>query len=311
MPIHLPPDFDSGAFASGPRMSRRDLLGAGALLAFAGCSSRAGSKGNPGGWFAWLSDLHIGPSRDAARFGQVMAANVREVVADILAADDPPRGVIVAGDLALDDGRPDDYRQVLQALGPLCQAGIPQHLILGNHDDRDHFRAALLDEASESAIDDKHVGIVEAPDIRFVLLDSLIKPNQTAGALGARQRAWLADRLDERPRTTTLIVVHHHLDARRRSALNDTTALLDVIGPRRQVKAVLFGHTHVGSVLQQPDGLWLINLPAIGYKLKRHGPLGWCAFRPRCDGAEIEQRHIGRDRRKHGVLGRSLTWRSI
>ena len=294
MPIHLLPDPG--------RLDRREFLAglaaAGAGLA-AGCSGRAGSRGNAAGWYAWLADLHLAADPRTTMHGQVMADNLRAVLDDILAASDPPQGVLIDGDLAQTDGQPGDYRALLGAISPLRNAGIPIHLALGNHDDRDTFRAVLGDRAgaADPAMVAKHVGVVEGPGLRFLILDSLDRVNATAGVLGDRQRAWLADQLDAASGTPTIVFVHHHLDAHQRSALNDTEALLAILRPRRQAKAVVFGHTHVWETRVE-DGLHLINLPAVGYRFQARQPLGWCLFRPASDGGELELRCIGGDRKQ-------------
>ena len=103
-------------------------------------------------------------------------------------------------------------------------------------------------------------------------------------------------------------MVHHNLNADSQSALRDTDGLLAVLLPRRQVKAVVFGHTHVWNV-QKIEDLHAINLPAIGYRFLPKQPLGWAVLRPEADGAEIELRCIGGDRRKHGQRT-WLKWRA-
>ena len=81
-----------------------------------------------------------------------------------------------------------------------------------------------------------------------------------------------------------------------------------MIRPRTQVKAVFFGHTHVWNV-REIDGIHMINLPAVGYRFLPKQPLGWVVFRPEPDGAEIELRCIGGDRRQNGRRT-SLQWRA-
>jgi len=289
--------------------SRREFLaglaGAGVGLEV-GCSGRAGSRGNAGGWYAWLADTHLAADPAAAMHGQVMAANLRAVVADILDASDPPRGVVIDGDLAQTDGQAGDYRALLAATGPLSRARIPIHLTLGNHDDRDTFRAVLGEHAG--AVAGKYVGAVDGAGHRLLMLDSLDHVNATAGRLGGPQRDWLARQLDAAPGTPAIVFVHHHLDAHQRPALADTEALLAVLRPRRQAKAVVFGHTHAWGTRVE-DGLHLINLPAVGYRFKAKQPLGWCLFRPAADGGELELRCIGGDRTQDRRR-LALRWRS-
>lgn len=298
MPIHLLPErqLDRRAF----------LAGLAAAAIGPGCSQRAGSRGNPDGWYAWLSDTHIAADPATRQGGEVMADNLRAVVAEIGAADDPPRGVLVNGDVAYHDGQAGDYRTFLGAMAPLRRAGIPIHLTLGNHDDRANLIEAV--GPGVAAPGEKRVGVVEGPGVRFLLLDSQDGVNVTAGELGESQRAWLAGTLDDRPEEPAVVFVHHNLNVRSESALRDTEALLEVLRPRRQAKAVIFGHTHVWNPRKIED-IHAINIPAVAYKFQKKQPLGWVVFRPRPDGAEIELRCIGGDRRQDGRRV-DLSWRA-
>ena len=308
MPIHLLPDPNPEM-----RIPRRaflaSLAAAGAGLSI-GCSRRAGSNGNAGGWYAWLSDIHIAADPKATVHDQFMAKNLHQVVNEILDATDPPRGVIINGDLALKDGQAADYQALIAALDPLRKAGIPIHLALGNHDDRDRFRGALGDLVKKDrAVVDKHVGVVEADGHRVLILDSLDKTNVTAGLLGASQLEWLASELDANPKTPAIVFVHHNLNATSETALTDTEAFMNVLTPRAQAKMIVFGHTHVwhpGTL----GGLHAVNIPAVGYHFQTDQPIGWCIFRPRPEGGEVELRCIGgetrQDRRRV-----SLRWRTV
>jgi Icc protein len=306
MPIHLLPTPE-GRDAAAP--SRRDFLAGlalgGASLAL-GRPAPAASRRDETGWYALVADTHIAADPAARTRGQTMADNLRAVVADILvlAREDAPRGVFIDGDLALKQGQPGDYRTFLTLIEPLRRAGLPIHLALGNHDDRDSFREILGALAPpETAVVARHVSIVQGPGARFVVLDSLDRPDVTPGVLGEAQRAWLARQLDDRPDATTILLVHHNLDAASRSALTDTEALLEVIRPRRQVKAVVFGHTHVWDA-RDDAGLHLINLPAVGYPFAANQPIGWCQFRPSPEGGELTLRTIGGDRARGRATGR-------
>jgi hypothetical protein len=304
MPIALRPIRPDQGISR--RQALAGLTAGGAAIA-CGCSRNAGSHGHRSGWYALLSDPHIAADPSAKLRGESMADNLRAVVADILRADDPPRGVMIDGDLAFHHGDPGDYRTILGLLEPLRREGLPVHVTLGNHDDRAHLRAAVAgQEWAEAA--DKYVATIPGPGVRFVLLDSQNGVNVTAGRLGPAQLAWLASDLDAHPDTPAVVVVHHNINARSESALRDTDAFLDVLRPRRQAKAVVFGHTHVWNV-REIDGIHMINLPAIGYRFLPKQPLGWVAFRPEPDGAEIELRCIGGDRRQDGRRA-SLRWRS-
>jgi 3',5'-cyclic AMP phosphodiesterase CpdA len=293
------------------RPSRREFLAAlaagGASLAL-GRSAQSAAAESPNGWYALVSDIHIAADPSTRLRGEVMADNLRTVVSEILAAESSPRAVLFDGDLALQQGRPDDYRTVVSLLEPLRKARLPIHLGLGNHDSRTNFRAVLQGVVPlESQVVDKQAATVDTDALRFVVLDSLDKVNSTPGHLGAEQIDWLAKSLDAKPETPTLLFVHHNTWPLNMPGLTDTEELLKVIRPRRQVKGIIYGHTHVWNV-RQDDGLYLINLPAVAYSFAPKEPLGWCRFRPEPGGGQLELRCIGGNREAHGQRVK-LRWR--
>lgn len=300
MPIHL---GDTRA------VTRRGFLGAavaGAATLSLGRSAFARDDANP--WYAFVSDTHIAADPATVAREQTMAKNLQAVVAEILAKDRAPLGVFIDGDLALKDGQPKDYGTFLNLTRPWTSANLPLHLALGNHDDRDHFSAALKIAPATEAVVSKHVSIVDGPGIRFLVLDSLDEPNVTPGVLGDAQLSWLGKTLDSRPDLPTIVFVHHNLSEEEDGALTDTKALLDVLVPRVQAKAVVFGHTHRWDVSER-SGLQLINLPAVGYPFSPDQPIGWVAMRPERGGATLTLHAIGGDRRKDGETV-ELKWRA-
>jgi 3',5'-cyclic AMP phosphodiesterase CpdA len=307
MPIELGPTVTEPIFS---RRSALKALSLGGLALAGGCGRNAGSRGHASGWYALVSDPHVAADPSARLRGESMADNLRAVVTDILHADDAPRAVVVDGDLAFQSGEAGDYETFLHLVDPLRRARLPLHVTLGNHDDRGHLRSAISVTAPtpHEPPSGKFVSTIPGPDVRFVLLDSQDGVNVTAGHLGESQLSWLARDLDAEPSTPAVIVVHHNINAASESALRDTEALLDVLRPRRQAKMVVFGHTHVWNV-REIDGIHMLNLPAVGYRFLPKQPLGWVVFRPEPDGAEIELRCIGGDRRQDGMT-RTLKWRS-
>jgi 3',5'-cyclic AMP phosphodiesterase CpdA len=315
MPIQLlpePAESTERVCPPGPSLDRRAFLAgvaAGGVALGLGNRVGAADKDEAGVWYALVSDTHIAADPSARARGQVMADNLRAVVADILAADSAPRGVLIDGDLALKDGQAGDYRTFLGLLEPLRKARLSLHLGLGNHDDRGNVREVLRGVVpAETRVVDKQVAVIDGPGPRFVVLDSLNKVNSTPGLLGQSQLAWLGQQLDAQPDAATLVVVHHNPAPQGASGLIDTKELLDLLRPRRQVKGIIFGHTHVWSV-EQSDGLYLVNLPAVAYPFAQTQPLGWCRFRPEPTGGELELRCVGGNRKADRQRVR-LTWRS-
>jgi len=284
-----------------PAITRRKAvaalaIGAAGAAAARGIASRrpvAGANGHASGWYALLSDPHIAADPAERLRGECMADNLRDAVADILHAHEPPRGVVLGGDLAFKTGTPGDYVRLISLINPLMRLKMPLHVATGNHDDRDHLRDAVPDGDDRGG--EKRVSTIEGPVVRFVILDSQDGLNVTAGRLGAAQIEWLARDLDAHPQVPAVIVVHHNPDVGVRSGLRDADSLLATLRPRRQVKAIVFGHTHRWDVRMFGD-IHAINLPSTAYLASAKQPLGWVVLRPEADGAEVELRSIGGDR---------------
>jgi 3',5'-cyclic AMP phosphodiesterase CpdA len=303
MPIHLPPT------------SRRAFLHG---LAVGGASLvlprlRAAAIDEPAPYVALLADTHIDadPTKAVHKEAFNMSDHLRAAVDDILGQPTPPQAVAVVGDLALKNGRPGDYAQFLKLVAPLREHGIPVHLTMGNHDDRVPIREALRAQA-DPAVEGRFATALDAAGLRLVMLDSLDKVDEVPGLLGEAQRGWLARTLDAAPDRATVVLMHHHpspTDEPAPGSLQDTAALLEILRPRKQVKALVFGHTHVWR-LDERDGLRLVNLPAVAYHFDAKQPLGWCRLEPARDGAgaTVVLRCIGGDRSQD--RGRfDLAWR--
>lgn len=296
MPIHL--------------WSRRTFLQgvtAAGLTAVAPQNLSAAEESLPRTW-ALIADTHINAKPEAmASYGQNMTGNLRAVLEDVADLIPKPAGIMINGDVAHIIGQAGDYTQALKILEPLRQAKTNLHLVLGNHDHRQRFWAAMDDSDRADAVNEKHVSIVDDGPTRWIFLDSLIKTNHTPGQLGEAQLAWLTKALDLDPKKPTLIFLHHHL-ANAESALQDTDALLALLKPRRQVKAVFYGHTHVYG-FKQIEGLHLVNLPACGYPFSPMQPVGWVRAVVDPTGIDLELRALNADTKRHGEK-RRLQWRN-
>ncbi|MCU0786417.1 MAG: phosphohydrolase, partial [Verrucomicrobia bacterium] len=93
------------------------------------------------------------------------------------------------------------------------------------------------------------------------------------------------------------------------SGLKDTESLLQVIRPRKQVKAWIFGHTHKWNVAADESGIHLVNLPPVAYVFQPDNPAGWVHATVRCDGMNLELRGIDTTHKNHGQVV-VLRWRA-
>ena len=188
MPIHLPP------------ISRRQFWPArqppGRRCCCPGPRLAAQPPVDPNRW-TLFSDIHIWENRHRAQFGVKPAENFIQARGEVFAQHSRPAGLFVTGDCAFRYGNPGDYALLLNLAKPIRRAGVPLHLILGNHDQRENFSKAIaptLPGAAPSPVDGKLVSVLETPLANWFLLDSLDKTAVTAGELGKAQLDWLAKR---------------------------------------------------------------------------------------------------------------------
>jgi 3',5'-cyclic AMP phosphodiesterase CpdA len=265
---------------------------------------------DPDSW-ALLADIHIAEDRDKIARGMKMAANLERVGAELLALPTLPAAVLVNGDCAYLEGKSGDYHTLVDLLRPVRAGGMPVHLALGNHDHRERFwEAAVAPKDDAAPAVSRHVSVIETPKANWFLLDSLQATNVTPGELGQAQRDWLAGALDARTNKPALIVAHHNLDPAnpKSTGLTDSDALLNLLLPRRQVKAYIYGHTHRWQQTER-DGLHLINLPPVAYPFRQEDPVGWVHCRLNAKGAALELRSLDEKHPAHGQIV-ELTWRS-
>jgi 3',5'-cyclic AMP phosphodiesterase CpdA len=273
-----------------PRLSRRSfsvsLLGAATLLR---------AEGSEMHW-ALLSDTHIPENPEDAYRGFRPTENLQKAVPMVLEAK--PQGMLICGDAARLKGTPGDYQALKTLLEPVMSR-MPVAIALGNHDDRKNFLEAFgATQKGAQAVKNRHVLVIEGPEVRFIVLDSLIMPNFTPGLLGKDQRTWLAQFLDSAPPLATVLFVHHTPDDSDGSLL-DIPRLMDIIRDRKSVKAVVFGHSHRYAHLAW-DGIQMINLPALGYNFNDDQPVGWVDAVFTAKGASLTLRAIGGNMERGG-----------
>ena len=302
MPIHLPP------------LSRRRFLGrtlaAGAGLALAPELFAGPSQTDPDSW-ALLSDTHLAGDRTLKARGINMTEHFESVSRELSALPKRPAGVFITGDFAFNSGQASDYAVVADLLRPIRQAQMPVHLTLGNHDHRERFWEAFPDEkAAQRPLVDRQVSLLRTPRANWFILDSLETTLSTPGLIGPEQLDWLGQALDANPDKPALVLVHHNpFFHGGNMGLKDTVAFLEILRPRRQVKAYIYGHTHAWGVFQDTSGIHLINLPPVSYVFKDGEPSGWVHAQLGRKAMDLELRCIDPTHKLHGQK-HNLAWRS-
>jgi Icc protein len=302
MPIHLP--------AASRRQFLRTSLVAGVNLLTVRWG-RANAVAADGDSWALLSDTHLSGNRDEIKNDVHLFKNLDQVLTEVRGLPTRPAGLLVNGDLALLDGQPGDYQLLAEMMSGMTAVDIPVHLSLGNHDHRENFWQGIASQkTSKPPVESRQITVIESPRVNWLLLDSLATTNVAAGTLGEPQLHWLATALDALPDKPAIVMVHHNPDPKNpnTSALTDTDALLDILLPRRQVKAYIFGHTHHWSH-QEHEGIHFVNLPPTAYVFQAGDPNGWVHCTLNDHGGKFELRALDAEHDKHGET-LDLKWRT-
>jgi len=303
MPITLPP-------ISRRRFLSQSLAAACGGLLWENVSSSSAETPESEVW-ALFSDSHISANRAAVLRGVTMGANLEQCVKEALALQSKPAGVILSGDCALLQGLEGDYETFAAIIKPLRDASLPVHLMMGNHDNRATFAQVLgQDQTVPSPVEQRIAGIVKTPLANWFLLDSLDQTNHTPGILGDVQLAWLSKELAAHQDKPAIVVVHHNVVLEpSKSALQDSPQLLEIMRPRKHVKACIFGHTHVWETKQDESGLHLINLPPTAYVFKEGLPSGWTLATVSAKGLKLELNAVDKTHPQNGDK-KDLAWRA-
>jgi len=260
--------------------------------------------------FVLLADTHVFGDRGKVLRDTNPYENFERARAEYGALASRPAGVIIAGDCAALTGEAADYEVLRELVDPIP---MPVTFSLGNHDHRERFWAAFAGHrARPLPVADRHVTRIEAPQADWFVLDSLDATNSTPGRLGEAQLEWLARELDRRPDKPALVVAHHYPlpdddPSKLKSALLDTAGLYEVIVPRKQVKAYVFGHSHRwehGKI----DDLHLVNLPALAWLFDAKQPRGWVDARFEPGGMRLTVQCLDPSHEAHG-RPLELAWR--
>ncbi|MGI9480735.1 MAG: phosphodiesterase [Hyphomicrobiales bacterium] len=173
----------------------------------------------------------------------------------------------ISGDLT-DRGNGQTYPQIAERLASFPLRTV---LMIGNHDSRENFLDAFPD-----APRDENGFVQEVLDTahgRFLFLDTVSEPGNSAGWYCADRRAWFAAQLEAAP-GEVYIAMHHppfdigisYMD---RIKLEDHEAFADIAIPSGKVRHIFFGHVH-RAVFGTWRGIAYSALPGINHQVPLH-----------------------------------------
>lgn len=190
---------------------------------------------------AQISDLHITTAPRLYRHVDTQGL-LRAAIAHLNRLNPQPDLVLATGDL-VDEATVAEYAVLADLVAPL-QA--PLYLALGNHDDRDAFRAVFGDRPYVPATGAIQYAITGYP-VRILVLDTLV-PGASYGTLSPAALDWLADQLTHHPEPT-IVALHHPPFITGMPGMDvinchGAEALATIIRQYPQVERVLCGHLH-------------------------------------------------------------------
>lgn len=213
-----------------------------------------------------LSDLHIREPGQLA-YGRINTAPfLEQAIASIGRVNPKPDAVVITGDLT-DFGRPAEYAHLRNLLSHLS---LPIYLLPGNHDDRDHLRAAFPDHAYLG-----HSGFVQfsvsVGGLQLIALDTVI-PRAHEGGLCKERLAWLANELEAQSERPVVIAMHHppfktligHMDEV--GLMTGVEALEAIVVRHPNVERVICGHLH-RSIQVRFGGTLAVTVPSTAHQV--------------------------------------------
>ena len=201
--------------------------------------------------FVLISDVHIGSTKEVP--GRTPSSCLRAAVQHIKDRNADADFCIALGDLT-ETGSPEEYAELKAALQDLP---MPCRLMIGNHDERENFKAAFPDEPVDVGGNVQQV--FDAGAFRFILLDTFW-PGHGGGKLDGGRLEWLEEQLKTSDRPC-LVFLHHPpfytgVPAFENIALEGLPEFEAVIAAQAEKVAALFsGHCHMsvsGTVAGRP-----------------------------------------------------------
>ena len=202
---------------------------------------------------AQLSDIHVRPR--GVLYQDLVDSNAMfaRAIETLNRLNPVPNLVLITGDLT-DEGSPEEYEALRELLAPLKH---PFAVMAGNHDDRDHLRAAFADHFWLPAEDELHFGI-DVGAVRILALDTSV-PGLHHGELSLASLMWLERELAANVHRPVVIAMHHppfvtgvpYLDL---YGLRDVDAFVEIVSRYDNIDRIVAGHVHrsmqtrIGSV---------------------------------------------------------------
>lgn len=194
-----------------------------------------------------MSDIHLLPPGRVKR-GLDTAARFRKAMSDLDRTYSDADLCVFAGDIA-DEADAEAYRLFDQIR---AVSGVPQRVMLGNHDNRDTY----LRVAADPMLDDAGFvqGVADIKGHRILMIDTSEPGRQSL--LCDQRLAWMAARLGEAKDLglKVIILLHHNpaalqmpVDTYRLEPADRDSLLRAMRDSRADIRLLLAGHCHIAT----------------------------------------------------------------
>lgn len=187
-----------------------------------------------------ITDLHLVTPGETL-FGLDPLVRLTACLKDVEDHHGDADAIVVTGDLT-HDGEIAAYEALARAISGLTP---PVHLMLGNHDRREAFRAVFGDAHFDAGFVQKSVDLDGS---RLILLDTL-KEGAVEGELCPARLGWLERQLAGAGENGALVFAHHppfrlHMPALDRVRLGEAEEFARIANQAGNVRHILAGHVH-------------------------------------------------------------------
>ncbi|MCJ8337421.1 MAG: phosphodiesterase [Pseudomonadales bacterium] len=188
-----------------------------------------------------LTDTHL-VEKGKRLFGLDPHARLKLAIEDINRSHKDANCAFITGDLT-NWGTPEEYTALADALSKLQ---VPLHLLLGNHDNRENFKAAFPNIACD--VNGYVQSSVDTDQGRLIFLDSLME-GTSSGWLCEDRLKWLENQLSDAAAAIYLFMHHPPFDVGipylDKIGLVQKEEFENTITPyKSRIRQIFFGHVH-------------------------------------------------------------------
>ena len=210
-------------------------------------TTRTAEYPRPDHFILHISDTHLLAGGNKLYGSVDSETHLRQVFTELEASGGRPQAIVFTGDLA-DRGEPEAYERIRRIVDPVAsRLGSRVIWVMGNHDNREAFRAGLFNEVPTGRPVDR---VYDVHGLRIITLDTTV-PGHHYGQVTGEQLDWLAEELSVPAPDGTILAMHHPpvpsmLDLAASVELRDQADLAEVL-EGTDVRSILAGHLHYSS----------------------------------------------------------------